>query len=572
MPYNTNISNINLNEEGTPSITNRPHNKLLENTDFLKALTDTWDTYLDQAVKTTSSPTFAQVVIDNITLNAAAITSDTAIAINAGGSNQNVVLTPSGTGDTVLNGDVGIKTASPIADLDVRQNAMIADHDPTASFTPQSVGLLIASDTTHAALKLATYAANADDDPIINFLTSGGTNWSIGVDNGDSDSFKISGSGVLGTTDLITLKTGGYFGIGVNPSQTLHVLGASSAINDLNYSAIIVDDSAVATGVGGGILFQARLTDAPGYVGVAGVQGERENATSGNGAGALTFFSRPNGGNMTERMRIDSTGNIGINTTGPDRKLDILDVSNPQLRLTHTDATDYADFQVDTNGDLTITPSGTKVVIAGDCDVTGVLTATAQSIHTNGLTDGTATLNGSGVWTGVTSLTAGATVIDANGITLAAGDDLIGSSTSDITINTDKFTVAGSTGNTVIAGTCDITGVLTATGGIKTDGTNTLITKVIDIGNWNMDATDQVSVAHGITYGDIRGIQVIIRSDDAGVNYDISYVSTAGALGGGTYASSTNITLSRTTSGFFDNTSFNAPSYNRGWITITYVA
>ena len=44
------------------------------------------------------------------------------------------------------------------------------------------------------------------------------------------------------------------------------------------------------------------------------------------------------------------------------------------------------------------------------------------------------------------------------GITLGAGDDLIGSSTSDITFNTDKFTVAGATGNTVVAGTLDVTG------------------------------------------------------------------------------------------------------------------
>ena len=48
-------------------------------------------------------------------------------------------------------------------------------------------------------------------------------------------------------------------------------------------------------------------------------------------------------------------------------------------------------------------------------------------------------------------------------ITLGDGDDLIGSATSDITMNTDKFTVAGDTGNTVVAGTLDVTGVLTTT-------------------------------------------------------------------------------------------------------------
>ena len=45
-------------------------------------------------------------------------------------------------------------------------------------------------------------------------------------------------------------------------------------------------------------------------------------------------------------------------------------------------------------------------------------------------------------------------------VTLAAGADFIGSATSDITINTDKFTVAGATGDTVIDGTLS-TGVAT---------------------------------------------------------------------------------------------------------------
>ena len=51
--------------------------------------------------------------------------------------------------------------------------------------------------------------------------------------------------------------------------------------------------------------------------------------------------------------------------------------------------------------------------------------------------------------------------IGAGGVTLLAGKDLIGSGTSDITINTDKFTVAGATGNTVVAGTLGVTGVAT---------------------------------------------------------------------------------------------------------------
>ncbi len=50
-------------------------------------------------------------------------------------------------------------------------------------------------------------------------------------------------------------------------------------------------------------------------------------------------------------------------------------------------------------------------------------------------------------------------------VNLSAGADLIGSATSDITFNTNKFTVAGATGNTVVAGTLGVTGLTTLTSG-----------------------------------------------------------------------------------------------------------
>ena len=62
-------------------------------------------------------------------------------------------------------------------------------------------------------------------------------------------------------------------------------------------------------------------------------------------------------------------------------------------------------------------------------------------------------------WVNLQTFTAG--ILSNNHITLGAGDDLVGSSTSNITFNTNKFTVAGDTGNTLVAGTLDVTGVAT---------------------------------------------------------------------------------------------------------------
>lgn len=57
-----------------------------------------------------------------------------------------------------------------------------------------------------------------------------------------------------------------------------------------------------------------------------------------------------------------------------------------------------------------------------------------------------------------------------NHVNLGAGDDLIGSSTSDIAFNTNKFTVAGATGNTLVAGTLDAQGNIDPTTYETTNG------------------------------------------------------------------------------------------------------
>jgi hypothetical protein len=87
---------------------------------------------------------------------------------------------------------------------------------------------------------------------------------------------------------------------------------------------------------------------------------------------------------------------------------------------------------------------------------------TYQNISVVSATTGTFSSNVTvGGTLGITGATTATGLITANGgVTLGAGDDLIGSSTSDITFNTNKFTVAGATGNTVIAGTLNTTGTI----------------------------------------------------------------------------------------------------------------
>lgn len=106
------------------------------------------------------------------------------------------------------------------------------------------------------------------------------------------------------------------------------------------------------------------------------------------------------------------------------------------------------------------------------------------------------------------------------------------------------------------------------------DGTNAIHFKIIDIGDWNMDTTIAVNINHGLDASKIRAVSAVVRPDSPGTNI---YPVTPGPALDATsdisaeYVSSTFIQFKRRAGGVFDNASFSATSYNRGWITITYV-
>ncbi|WP_374029211.1 hypothetical protein [Bdellovibrio bacteriovorus] len=81
------------------------------------------------------------------------------------------------------------------------------------------------------------------------------------------------------------------------------------------------DSSTTAAGVGGGIGFQGKIDGSATAWTFSGIHGGKENATSGNYAGYLSFHTRANGSHENETMRITSAGNVGIGTTSPSRKL-----------------------------------------------------------------------------------------------------------------------------------------------------------------------------------------------------------------------------------------------------------
>lgn len=64
------------------------------------------------------------------------------------------------------------------------------------------------------------------------------------------------------------------------------------------------------------------------------IKGAKENSTAGNFSGYLAFGTSSSGGAISERMRIDSAGNVGIGLTSPTVALDVLGTIEAQVALT----------------------------------------------------------------------------------------------------------------------------------------------------------------------------------------------------------------------------------------------
>lgn len=104
-----------------------------------------------------------------------------------------------------------------------------------------------------------------------------------------------------------------------------------------------------------------------------------------------------------------------------------------------------------------------------------------------------------------------------------------------------------------------------------TDGTNIIKTKIVDIGDWNMDTTDTVTIAHGLTLSKIRTVAVQVRNDADSQHKMFNPEEDSSANGWIDDCNTTNVVLYRKFGGVFDNVNHDSTSYNRGWITITYV-
>jgi len=201
------------------------------------------------------------------------------------------------------SGNLGIGTSSPTAKLNI--------YEPTAAAARIRV---LANGAQQAALQLAG-----------NGTTFGTTSFDLFQDGG-SDAYvyqRANANLIFATnnTERMRLDSSGNLGIGTtSPGSTLDVRFATNPVTDngLGLNAIrSYVTAALAADIGGAVTFGGTSTSGGALASFGQIAGRKENATSSNYAGYLQFVTNNSTGTMAERMRLDSSGNLGIGTSSP---------------------------------------------------------------------------------------------------------------------------------------------------------------------------------------------------------------------------------------------------------------
>jgi len=224
--------------------------------------------------------------------------------------NDNGTSTAGGVAVTILHGgDVGVGTTSP-----------------TSVFHVSGANSVLTIESTTSGQNCSTW-----------YKADGNNQWETGCNIGAGTDYQIydrlnsASRMVVGHNGDVTIP--GNVGIGTTGP------GAKLDISDATiYSIKLSNTAAYDSGINNGIVFNGKYTSGGSVTDMASVRGGKDNTTDGDFGGKLTFHTRTNNGVDTERMRIDSTGNLVLPTATSNIKGG---TTAGSLNLLNSDSTAY---------------------------------------------------------------------------------------------------------------------------------------------------------------------------------------------------------------------------------------
>jgi hypothetical protein len=136
--------------------------------------------------------------------------------------------------------------------------------------------------------------------------------------------FSTTADGASSVTERMRIDSSGNLLVGTTTANAnFYVYNAPVSYAGFNTTAIFSSSATASTGTGGLIAFEGKYTSGGSLANFAAIGGLKENSTDSNYSGYLGFYTRSNGSLAAERMRIDSSGNVGIGTASPLSRLDV---------------------------------------------------------------------------------------------------------------------------------------------------------------------------------------------------------------------------------------------------------
>ncbi len=138
--------------------------------------------------------------------------------------------------------------------------------------------------------------------------------------------------GRYGTTDIVTFQNDGNVGIGTtSPGELLHLQAATTTsvlLENTGDSAVTLKMSADRDATDEILGSLNGMWDTTTVAQIQSLTGD----DTGNKDDGYIVFKTSEGGSLAERMRIEQAGNVGIGTTAPGAKLDVISTDYPVMR------------------------------------------------------------------------------------------------------------------------------------------------------------------------------------------------------------------------------------------------
>ena len=175
--------------------------------------------------------------------------------------------------------------------------------------------------------------------------------FSTGSANGDQNLYIQSGSsrdhmalqvktGAGVNDDLSLNPSGGNVGIGTtSPEEIVHIKGPTEAIGSRD--GVLLQHSTASNAANNGLplVWSGYISASNTNYGLASICGRKENSIDNNAAAYLEFGTSNSAGAISSKMRLDSSGRLGIGTTSPNTKFHLTG-DQPKLRIESTNSLD----------------------------------------------------------------------------------------------------------------------------------------------------------------------------------------------------------------------------------------